>query len=140
MGGCMIIANRASIKTSRLVMLALKLLLKENTQRFLDEVLLDFNEVLKKKSLNGRKTDKHYRSFSKSYSIPNCPSAPSNIKLKLVGNVRFAEWTSNGFKDTDPTLVGINASLTPYTGSEFEFVSSKIDEAISKAIEREIFA
>lgn len=134
----MIIASNAAIKTSRLVMLTLNLLLKEDTQRFLDEVLLNFNEVLRKKALNGRKTDKNYRTFSKSYSIPECPLAPRDIKLKLVGFVRFGQWSPSGFKEESPTLMGINVSLTPYSGSEFEFVISKIDAAVSKTIEREI--
>jgi len=134
----MLIASNAAIKTSRLVTLTLNLLLKEDVQRFLDEVLLDFHETLKKKSATGRKRDKHYRTFSKSYVIRNCPSAPKNIKLKLTGFVRFGEWSTSGFVDSIPTLMGMNMALTPYSGSEFEFIAPKVDEAINKTIEREI--
>jgi hypothetical protein len=134
----MLIASNAAIKTSRLVTLTLNLLLKENAQRFLDEVLLDFNETLKKKSAAGRKTSKHYRTFSKSYAIRNCSSAPQNIKLKLTGFVRFSEWGSSGFLDSAPTLMGMNMTLTPYSGYELEFIATKVDEAVNKTIEREI--
>ena len=134
----MIIDDKAHIKVSRLVKLSLKLVLKDQYEPVMDEMFLDFIEMMKRKiaKINASETNKYYRSFSKSYSLSS-----SGVKVKLKGWVMMRGWSTSSVSSSnfEPRLTGISVVLSPFTGYDHEPIAKKIDDTVMKTIEREIF-